>query len=47
MDQVKAEISRLERLGARRVERITQPDEDSVHWVWADPEGNVFCGPGL
>lgn len=46
--QVNAEVSRLERLGARRVERITQPeDASSIHWVWADPEGNVFCGPGV
>ena len=46
-EEVKAETSRLERLGARRVERITQPEGDSIHWVWADPEGNVFCGPGV
>lgn len=37
---------RLERLGARRIERIGAP-EQSGHWVWADPEGNVFCAPGL
>lgn len=38
--------ARLEELGARRVERIGGPG-DAGHWVWADPEGNVFCAPGL
>jgi hypothetical protein len=36
-----AEITRLERLGARRVD-VGQPDDTS--WtVLADPEGNEFC----
>lgn len=35
----------LEKLGARRVERIGGPNQPG-HWVWADPEGNVFCAPG-
>ena len=43
---IRAEMSRLEELGARRVERVDAPDQP-VHWVWADPEGNVFCAPGL
>lgn len=41
-----AELARLERLGARRVERIAAEGQD-VHWVMADPEGNVFCAPGV
>ncbi len=36
---------RLERLGAQRIERIGPPGQTG-HWVWADPEGNVFCAPG-
>lgn len=44
--QLEAEVARLEQLGAQRVERI-DAEGQSVHWVWADPEGNVFCGPGL
>lgn len=39
------EMTRLERLGARRVERIVAENQP-VHWVWADPEDNVFCAPG-
>lgn len=45
-DQVRAFMERLEQIGARRVERVDAPGQD-VHWVWADPEGNVFCAPGL
>lgn len=37
---------RLERLGARRVERIGAPNQPG-HWIWSDPEGNVFCAPGV
>jgi catechol 2,3-dioxygenase-like lactoylglutathione lyase family enzyme len=44
--RLEAAMARLERLGARRVERIDAPDQP-VHWVWADPEGNVFCAPGV
>ncbi len=37
-----AEIARLERLGATRVD--VGQDEDEVTWtVLADPEGNEFC----
>lgn len=36
---------RLEQLGAHRLERIG-PTGQTGHWVWADPEGNVFCAPG-
>jgi catechol 2,3-dioxygenase-like lactoylglutathione lyase family enzyme len=46
-ERITAEVARLQRLGARKVERVRQPEGDSVHWVWTDPEGNVFCGPGL
>ncbi|WP_020575185.1 VOC family protein [Actinopolymorpha alba] len=46
VDEVKAEIARLEQLGAHRVERIVAEGQP-IHWVWADPEGNVFCAPGL
>lgn len=35
----------LEKLGASRIERIGAPDQPG-HWIWADPEGNVFCAPG-
>lgn len=45
-ERVKAEMSRLEQLGAYRVEKIVAEGQ-GVHWVWADPEGNVFCGPGV
>ena len=46
VEQCEAEMHRLERLGARRVERIVAEGQP-VHWVWADPEGNVFCAPGV
>ncbi len=45
-EQVRAFMARLEQLGAQRVERVDAPGQD-VHWIWADPEGNVFCAPGL
>ncbi|GAB3419087.1 VOC family protein [Flindersiella endophytica] len=45
-EQLEAVTARLERLGARRVERIDAPGQP-VHWVMADPEGNVFCAPGV
>jgi Glyoxalase-like domain len=44
--QLEAEMARLEGLGARRVERIEAPGQP-VHWIMADPEGNVFCAPGV
>lgn len=44
--ELRAFESRLEQLGARRVERIDVPGED-VHRIWADPDGNVFCAPGI
>ncbi|MGI8868018.1 MAG: VOC family protein [Mycobacteriales bacterium] len=44
--QREAEMTRLEQLGARRIEKIDVADQP-VHWVWADPEGNVFCAPGV
>jgi hypothetical protein len=36
--------AQLEQLGARRVERIEAPGQP-MHWIWADPEGNIFCAP--
>jgi hypothetical protein len=44
--ELEAELARLVRLGARRVERIDVEGQE-VHWVMADPEGNVFCAPGV
>lgn len=43
---VEAEMSRLEQLGARRVEKVIAEGQP-FHWIWADPEGNVFCAPGI
>ena len=41
VDDVEAEVQRLEGLGARRID-IGQSDD--VAWVpMADPEGNEFC----
>jgi hypothetical protein len=41
VDDVEAEVRRLEALGARRID-IGQGDD--VAWVpMADPEGNEFC----
>ncbi len=38
-----AEVSRLESLGAKRIE-IGQSDDGDTSWVvMADPEGNEFC----
>ncbi|MEY4972958.1 MAG: hypothetical protein RL399_915 [Actinomycetota bacterium] len=38
-----AEVSRLESLGAKRIE-IGQSDDSDTSWVvMADPEGNEFC----
>lgn len=45
-EHVKAEMTRLEQLGARRIERVDAAGQPT-HWIWADPEGNVFCAPGL
>lgn len=45
-EQLESEMTRLERLGARRIERVEAPGQP-VHWIWADPEGNVFCTPGV
>ncbi len=36
-----AEIDRLLKLGAKRFDRVPEPDEDFV--VLEDPEGNLFC----
>jgi hypothetical protein len=36
-----AEVERLLKLGAKRFERVPEPDEDFV--VLEDPEGNLFC----
>ncbi len=42
LDQ-EAEVSRLESLGAKRIE-IGQSDDSDTSWVvMADPEGNEFC----
>lgn len=41
-EHMKAEASRLEQLGARRVEQVVAEGQPG-HWIWADPEGNVFC----
>jgi predicted enzyme related to lactoylglutathione lyase len=42
LDQ-EAEVSRLESLGAKRIE-IGQSDDRDTSWVvMADPEGNEFC----
>jgi predicted enzyme related to lactoylglutathione lyase len=41
--EVDAEVSRLESIGARRMEGETRSEHGS-HWViMADPEGNEFC----
>jgi catechol 2,3-dioxygenase-like lactoylglutathione lyase family enzyme len=45
-EQVRALTARLDQLGARQVERVDAPGQE-VHWIWADPDGNVFCAPGL
>jgi predicted enzyme related to lactoylglutathione lyase len=40
---IEAEASRLESLGARRLEAAPREEHDT-HWiVMADPEGNEFC----
>ena len=40
---IEGEASRLEALGARRIEAGSR-SEDGFHWiVMADPEGNEFC----
>ncbi len=38
---MEAEVDRLSRLGARSVREVHQ--NDSVHTVMQDPEGNEFC----
>lgn len=44
-ERLRQDVARLERLGARRIDKIVAEGQ-AVHWVWADPEGNVFCAPG-
>lgn len=39
---LEVEITRLERLGARRA-RYVENDPDESHRIMADPEGNEFC----
>jgi catechol 2,3-dioxygenase-like lactoylglutathione lyase family enzyme len=46
VERIQASMSRLEQLGAQRVERV-DAEGQPVHWIWADPDGNVFCSPGL
>lgn len=44
MEDVEAEISRLEALGARRLDDDGLRSMGSVRWVtMADPDGNEFC----
>lgn len=45
-ERLGALMARLEALGACRVERVDAPGQE-IHWIWADPDGNVFCAPGL
>lgn len=45
-ERLSALMARLEALGARRVERVDAPGQE-IHWIWADPDGNAFCAPGL
>lgn len=42
-DNQEAEVARLEKLGAKKIE-IGQSDDPDTTWVvMADPEGNEFC----
>ena len=41
-DQV-AEVARLEKLGAKKIEIGQSADSDTTWVVMADPEGNEFC----
>jgi predicted enzyme related to lactoylglutathione lyase len=40
---VEAEASRLEKLGARRIEDQSRHEHGTTWVVMADPEGNEFC----
>lgn len=40
---VEAEVSRLESIGARRVERERRTEHGATWVIMADPEGNEFC----
>jgi catechol 2,3-dioxygenase-like lactoylglutathione lyase family enzyme len=40
-DEQEAEVERILALGAKRFDRVPEPDEDFV--VLEDPEGNLFC----
>ena len=40
-DGQQAEVDRILALGARRFDRVSEPDEDFV--VLEDPDGNLFC----
>lgn len=42
-DNQEAEVARLEKLGAKRIEIGQSDDADSTWVVMADPEGNEFC----
>jgi predicted enzyme related to lactoylglutathione lyase len=42
-DDQAAEVMRLEKLGAKRVEIGQSTDPDTTWVVMADPEGNEFC----
>jgi len=42
-DDQAAEVTRLESLGAKKVEIGQSTDPDTTWVVMADPEGNEFC----
>ena len=42
-DNQEAEVARLEKLGAKRIEIGQSDDADTTWVVMADPEGNEFC----
>ena len=42
-DDQDAEVRRLEKLGAKRIEIGQSADPDTSWVVMADPEGNEFC----
>ena len=42
-DDQAAEVARLEKLGAKKIEIGQSADPDTTWVVMADPEGNEFC----
>jgi hypothetical protein len=42
-DDQEAEVARLEKLGAKKIEIGQSADPDTTWVVMADPEGNEFC----